>query len=154
MPTVYAAPADVARELVALLPAGFPVEPAAGDSTPSVADVVAEIQSVTTGLRVRVVRALGAEPQWTDDAAALLTRGVVHKVCAWVLRRVTTGMAVVDVVKLTQPYEDVYRDVLSEIQLLPDLFRATTVPEHRVGRPAAPRCPVLGDDAVGRTDTY
>ncbi|GLC25067.1 hypothetical protein [Roseisolibacter agri] len=156
MPTVYANEADVARELVALLPSGFPADPAAGDATPSKSAVTAEIAAVTTGLRVRVVRAIGVEPTANDDAAALVKRAIVAKVVAWALRRVSIGMSAVDVEKLTKPYEDVYRDVLKEIELLPDLFKAPTTETRRVGRTAAEhrRDPVLGDDALGRTDTY
>lgn len=154
MATIYATVADIERELKALLPDGFPVTPGDGDSTPSAEDVAIEITRVTTGLRVRVVRALGAEPDATSDAAQLVQRGVVAQVTAWVLRRVSTGMAAVDVEKLMAPHVQIYRDVLKELEMLPDLYRQQTQEQRRVGRPATSRDPVLGDDALSRTDLF
>ena len=69
MPTVYATRADVEAELKAVLPAGFPVNPAAGNSTPSQAQAEAQLLEVTTGLRVRVIHALGQEPEAGNDLA-------------------------------------------------------------------------------------
>lgn len=156
MPTVYASVADVENELKALLPSGFPAIPEAGDSTPSAADAAAQLLEVTTGLRVRVTHALGQEPEAGNDAATLVKRGVVNKMAAWALRRIALGRSVVDVEALVKPYEDAYRSVLEEIRLLPDLFKRAIVQTHHVGTTAAEnrRDPVLGDDAVGRTDTY
>jgi hypothetical protein len=156
VPTVYATRADVEAELKAVLPAGFPVTPSAGNATPSQAQADAQLLEVTTGLRVRVIHALGQEPQAGDDAATLVKRGVVNAMCIWALRRIALGRSVTDTDLLIKPYADAYKGVLEEIRLLPDLFQRTIVAEHRVGTTAAEnrRDPVLGDDALGRTDTY
>jgi|SRR6185312_6195241 len=151
MPATYAVHADVANELRSLFQAGF-----SGATTPTDTEVTAEIQDVTTVLRVRVVRSLGVEPGAGTDAATLLKRGIVKKVAAWVLRRASIGYAAVDVMKLTQPYEDAYTEVVSEIDLLPDQFAATVVEKIRVGStsPDNLRTPALSDQAIGNLSTY
>lgn len=156
MATTYATVADVENELKAVLPTGFPVAPVAGDSTPSQAQAAAQLLEVTTGLRVRVVNALGQEPEAGDDAATLVKRGVVNQMCAWALRRIALGRSATDVEVLVKPYADAYRGVLEEIKLLPDIFKRTIVGTHHVGSTAAEnrRDPILGDDALSRTDLY
>jgi hypothetical protein len=154
--TVYATRADVEAELKAVLPNGFPAAPAAGNATPSAAQADAQLLEVTTSLRVRVIHALGQEPQAGDDAATLVKRGVVNAMCVWALRRIALGRSVTDTELLIKPYAEAYRSVLQEIELLPDLFKRTVAVTHHVGSTAMAnrREPVLGDDALGRTDTY
>jgi hypothetical protein len=151
MPAVYATHADVATELASLFGSGF-----SPTTKPTDTEVTSEIADVTTVLRVRVVRSLGVEPGAGTDAAILLKRGIVKKVSAWVLRRAMVGYAVVDVLKLTQPYEDAYTEVVSEIDLLPDQFAATTVEKIRVGSTAPEnlRTPALSDQAIGNLSTF
>jgi hypothetical protein len=154
--TIYATVADVEKELKAVLPTGFPPAPVAGDSTPSAADAAAQLLEITTGLRVRVINALGQEPIAGNDAVTLVKRGVVNKMAAWALRRIALGRSVVDVEVLVKPYEDAYKSVLEEIKLLPDLFKREIVVTHHVGRTSAAnrREPLLDDDVLGRTNTY
>lgn len=151
MPAIYATSADVATELAALFANGF-----TNATAPTGAQVDAEIADVTTVLRVRVVRQLGQEPGVGTDAATLIKRGVVKKVAAWVLRRASVGMSAVDVAKFTQPYEDAYKEVVAEIDQLPDQFAATTTAQIRVGAtaPANQRDPVLSGDVLGNLSTY
>jgi hypothetical protein len=121
VPTVYATRADVEAELKAVLPSGFPAAPSAGNSAPSVAQADAQLLEVTTGLRVRVVHALGQEPEAGDDAATLVKRGVVNAMCIWALRRIALGRSVTDTELLVKPYADAYKSVLEEIRHLPEL---------------------------------
>lgn len=151
MPNIYATVDDIEGELKELYPSGF-------DNTtdPTDTEVTAKIAEVTTGLHVRVVRALGAEPELGSDAAALVKRGVVAKVVAWLLRKKLVGYAAADILAQSGPYEKDYSDVLKEIEMVPDIFRTETVVTHHVGQTveANRRAPILADDAIGRTDTF
>ena len=151
MATTYATHADVARELRPLFPNGFNTT-----TQPTQADVSEEINRVTTSLRTRVIHAIGVEPPAGSDAALLIKRGVVAQVVAWVLRNAIIGHPASDVEKTTAPWVAVYRDVLSEIKMLPDLYRETVTAQRRVGATASDhqRDPVLPDDALSRTDYF
>ena len=151
MPTIYATKTDIEDELQALFPSGFTEE-----TDPTEDEVTAKIAEVTTGLRVRVVRALGQEPEAGNDAAALVKRGVVAKVVAWIIRKKSVGYGASEIEKQTKPYTDEYRDVKEEIEKLPDLYARETVVTTHVGRTHVDnrRDPILSDDAIGRTDTF
>src|SRR5687768_9056291 len=128
MPTIYATHADISRELKELFPQGFTEA-----TSPTGSEVTEELARVTASLRVRVMHAIGAEPAAGDDAAQLVKRGVVAKVTAWVYRRLRTGYSLVETAELVKPYEDTYKEVLSEIKLMPDLYRAPTPQQRHVG---------------------
>lgn len=151
MSTTYATISDIESELKELFPDGF-----SSTTDPTDDEVNAKIAEATAGLRVRVVRALGVEPEAGSDAASLVKRGVVAKVVGWLLRKKLVGYSVADITAQSKPYDTDYADVLAEIKLLPDLFRTTTVVTQHVGRTAAinRRAPILADDAIGRTDTF
>jgi hypothetical protein len=151
MPTIYATKTDIEDELQALFPSGF-----TESTDPTEDEVTAKIAEVTTGLRVRVIRALGEEPEAGNDAAVLVKRGVVAQVVAWILRKVSVGYGAADVEKLVKPYTDTYADVKKEIEMLPDLYRKETVVTTHVGRTGADyrREPIMDDGVIGRTDTF
>lgn len=151
MATTYATTTDIESELKELFPDGF-------DSTtdPTADEVNAKIEEATAGLRVRVVRALGVEPEANSDAAMLVKRGVVAKVVGWLLRKKLVGYSVADITAQSKPYDNDYSDVLKEIAMTADLFRTETVVTHHVGSTAVGnrRDPILGDDAIGNFSKF
>jgi hypothetical protein len=151
MATIYATKTDIEDELQALFPNGFTSE-----TDPTEEEVTAKIAEVTTGLRVRVIRALGEEPEAGNDAAALVKRGVVAQVAAWIIRKKSVGYGASEIEKQIKPYTDEYKAVKEEIEMLPDLFKRETVVTTHVGRTGADyrRAPIMDDGVIGRTDTF
>lgn len=151
MSTVYATVDDIEDELKSIYPDGFDA-----DTDPTATKVTEKIAEVTTSLRVRVIRAIGSEPEAGSDAAVLVKRGVVADTVAWILRRGSLGYGEARVKELTQPYIDDYDEVVKQIETKPDTLKTPTTEEKRVGFTAmgSQRDPILSDDALNRRDTF